>query len=185
MTLFSRQFSSEDGSLLVVALLILAILTLIGTMAATGSKTEVQIAGNHKLYNIAFQLADSGVYATPKLITASFETGIEQSGPGIAYLGAAGTFYREIMGYDAHDTDRDIRFIIAGDSVDVDVNRIGQETLPGSGAEFASGAEGSGVGSSGGVAILFDMDSLGQGPSSSLSNITAVYRKVVGTPGGL
>jgi hypothetical protein len=180
-----KELNHEEGSIMVVGLLILVILTLIGISATNTSKTEIQIAGNQKFYKIAFHHADSGVYTTPKLISTAFDDGIEQSAAGITYLGSAGTFYREIMGYDAYDSDKDIRITLAGRNVDVDVNRIGQESLPGSGAEFASGAEGVGVGSTGGVAIFYGMDSLGEGPASSQSNVAAVYRKIVGTPGGL
>jgi hypothetical protein len=67
----------------------------------------------------------------------------------------------------------------------VDVNRTHTQNLPGGGTEFASGAEGIGVGSAGGVAIFYDIDSFGTGPDSAQSRITAVYRKVVGVAGGM
>jgi hypothetical protein len=171
--------------MLVVVLLILVILTLVGITTATNSKVEVQVAGNQKFHKIAFHHADSGIYTTPKLISAAFDTGTEATASGISYLGSTGDFYREVMGYDSHDAARDLRITLAGYDVDVDVNRLGTETLAGSGAEFASGAEGIGVGSTGGVAVVYGLDSLGEGPSDSLSNIAAVYRKIVGTPGGL
>jgi hypothetical protein len=50
--------------------------------------------------------------------------------------------------------------------------------------EFASGAEGVGAGS-GGIGILYNINSLGEGPAASRSNVEAVYRKIVGMPGGL
>ena len=70
-------------------------------------------------------------------------------------------------------------------SIDVDVNRTRVQHLAGGGVEFASGAEGIGVGSAGGVAIFYALDSLGNGPASSVSDIGGVYRKVIGVPGGL
>ncbi|MEJ2724720.1 MAG: PilX N-terminal domain-containing pilus assembly protein [Deltaproteobacteria bacterium] len=180
-----KSMADENGSIMVVTLLILVILTLVGITAATTSKIEVQVAGNQKFHKIAFHHADSGIYTTPKLISAAFDTGVELSGPGISYLGNMGDFYREIMGYNPYDSDRDVRITLAGYDVDVDVNRLGTETLAGSGAEFASGAEGIGVGSTGGMAVIYGLDSLGEGPSEAQSNIGAVYRKIVGTPGGL
>ena len=180
-----KTVRNEKGSMMVVVLLILVILTLVGITAATTSKVEVQVAGNQKFHKIAFHHADSGIYTTPKLISAAFDTGTELSVSGISYLGSTGDFYREIMGYDSHDSERDVRITLAGYDVDMDVNRLGTETLAGSGAEFASGAEGIGVGSTGGVAVVYGLDSLGEGPSKSFSNIAAVYRKIVGTPGGL
>jgi hypothetical protein len=184
MSPLSKSVRNEKGSAIVVVLLILVILTLLGITTATTSKIEIQVAGNQKFHKIAFHHADSGVYTTPKLISAAFDTGTAPTGSGITYLGST-DFYREIMGYEPYDADRDVRITIAGYDVDVDVNRLGTETLAGSGAEFASGAEGIGVGSTGGVAVVYGLDSLGEGPSQSLSNIAAVYRKIVGTPGGL
>ena len=89
------------------------------------------------------------------------------------------------MGFDPHDAAPDIGFTLGGHDITVDVNRVGTEIIPGGSAEFASGAEGVGSGSSGGVGILYDMDSLGEGPSAALSNVNALYRKVIGTAGGL
>jgi hypothetical protein len=75
--------------------------------------------------------------------------------------------------------------ILGGFDVDVDVDRIGEENLAGTSTEFASGAEGVGAGSSGGVAIYYGIDSHGQGPVTSESNVSGVYKKVVGIAGGL
>ena len=184
MKSFINQAKNEEGFVLVIALLILVFLTIIGISATTTTQIELQISGNEKFYKIAFYNADSGVYATPKLISACLDNGAEQDVAGFTYLGSSGTFYREIMGYDAHDSDKDIRFTLGGFNVNMDVKRTGQETLAGGGAGFGGGAEGIGAGA-GGVAILYDMDSFGEGPSSSLSNVGAVYRKVLGVPGGL
>ena len=110
--------------------------------------------------------------------------------PGLTYLGSSGTFYRGVMGFDEYDDeyeydpDKCIKFTLGGFDVNVDVKRGKPETLAGGGVEFASGAEGIGPGA-GGVAIFYDMDSSGEGPNSSFSNVGAVYRKVLGVPGGL
>lgn len=184
MTLSCKNFmGKDDGSVMVLVLLIMVILSLIGISAATTAEIEMQIAGNEKFHRIAFHNADSGVYATPKLISDSFDNGAEM--PGITYLGPSGTFYREIMGFDAPDAARDLRITLGGFDVDVDVNRIGEETLVGTSTEFASGSEGVGSGSSGGIAIYYEINSLGQGPATSVSNVSGVYRKVVGIAGGL
>jgi len=184
MKSFMNQAKNEEGYVLVVALLFMVFLTLIGISATTTTQIELQISGNEKSYKIAFYNGDSGVYATPKLISACLDNGAEPDMAGLTYLGTSGTFYREIMGYDAHDSDKDIRFSVGGFNVDVDVERTGEETLVGGGAEFGSGAEGIGAGA-GAVAVLYNMNSFGSGPSSSLSKVGAVYRKVLGVPGGL
>ena len=183
MTLAYKKSMREEGSVMVVALLIMAVLSLIGISAATTTEIELQIAGNEKFHRIAFHHADSGVFSTPKIISGSFDNGAELTGAGINYLGTSGTFYREIMGFDVHDADKDLRITLGG--FDVDVDRIGEENLVGTSTEFASGAEGVGGGSSGGVAIYYGIDSHGQGPVTSVSNVSGVYRKVVGVAGGL
>jgi Tfp pilus assembly protein PilX len=185
MILSFKQQKSERGSVLIVALFILVILTLLGIMATTTTETEIHIAGNEKFHKIAFQNADSGVYSSPKVISAAFDAGAAPTWAGVTYLAPANTFYREIMGFDPHDAAPDIAFILGGYDITVDVNRVGQEIIPGGSAEFGSGAEGVGSGSSGGVGILYDIDSLGEGPSAALSNVDAMYRKVIGTAGGL
>jgi hypothetical protein len=181
----SGQLVENTGSITVIALLILVVLTIIGVGATTTSQIELQIAGNHKFHLIAFENADSGVYVTPKLISACIDNNDEQSFSEVTYLGSGDTFYRELMGFDANDSSRDIRFVVTGFNVDVDVTRLSVQYITGGGTEFGSGAEGIGVGSKGGVAILYDMDSLGAGPGSSMANVAAVYRKVIGVPGGL
>ncbi len=195
----STIIKNEDGSALIFAILILALLTLIGISATTTSTIEVQIAGNDKFHKMAFYGADSGVYTIPKVISRALD---EHATPGnlvnhtygaFTYLdtgtdddGSSGsTFYRELAGFAPNDTSPDIKFALGGDDVEVDVERDRAENLVGGGAEFASGSEGLGAGSTGGVAIFYDLDSFGSGPSNSLSNIGAVYRKVVGTAGGL
>jgi hypothetical protein len=180
-----HRHMNEDGSAMVVALLILVLLSIIGVSTTKKSEMEVQIAGNQKSSKVAFLVADSGVYATPKLISLCMESDAEETVTGITYLGSSGSFYRELMGFDDGDSDCDINFDVGGFDVDVDVQRAGTEMLPGGGVEFASGAEGPGVGSTGGVAVLYDLDSFGDGPGDSHSNVGGVYRKVVGTPGGL
>jgi hypothetical protein len=180
-----RVLRNEDGSALIVTLLVLAILTLIGIGASNTTSTDIQIAANEKFHKMAFYHADAGVYSTPKLISSAIDNSSNPSGTGFTYLDT-GTdiFYRELMGYNAYDSSPDVGFSLGGENVQVDVSRDRVETLAGGGAEFAAGAEGVGTGSTGSIAIFFAMDSFGEGPNSSDSNVGAVYRKV-DVPGGL
>jgi len=175
----------EEGSALVIALMIMVLLTLLGLGVTRTTDTDVDVSRNDMFHRIAFYHADSGVFTIPKVISQCIQHGSEVTISGITYLGTAGTFFREIMGYDTHDTDKDVRFTIGGYNVDVDVNRTGQKNLAGGGVEFASGAEGIGVGSAGGVGVFYKLNSLGTGPSGSQSEVVARYRKVIGVPGGL
>ena len=190
---------NEDGSVMIASVLILALLTIVGISATDTTTVERHIASNDQFHKMAFYNADSGVYTTPKLISRSINTsevvptGTGNPAAGIQYQVApsgtdpAGTpFYRQIMGYDTYDGGNvDIQFALDGRDVDVDVQRLRAQNLAGGGAEFASGSEGIGVGSAGGVAIFYGLNSQGQGPRSALSRVGAVYRKVVGVAGGL
>ena len=182
---FKRPLVEQNGSVLIIALLIMVLLTVVGLSVTRTTDIDIEIAKNDQYHKTAFFNADSGVYTTPKLISLCMENGAEQNVPNISYVGSPGTFYREIMGYDAHDAASDIQFNLGGFTVNVDVNRTGQQNLAGGGVEFASGAEGVGVGSGGGVAVFFDLDSQGNGPNGSLSDVEATYRKVIGVVGGL
>ena len=181
---------NEEGSALIVALLLLMLLTLIGIAATTTTTTDMQIAANEKFHKVAFYHADAGVYAIPKLISEAIDDGANPAVAAITYLeedagGVTDAFFKELMGFDAYDSDKDIRFALGGDNVDVDVERDRTETLVGGGDEFGAGAEGAGVGSTAGTAIYYNLDSFGSGPNNSESNVGATYRKVVATAGGL
>ena len=194
-------FRNEDGSILVITLLTLVALTLMGIAAITTSTIEIQIAANDKFYKTAFHNADSGVYAIPKVISVALDENITPGNisgaekrydaftyfdPGTSDDGLSGrTFYRELAGLDNHDINPDIGFTLNNNDIEVDVRRDSAENLVGGGVEFLSGYEGVGVGSSGGVAVFFELDSSGNAQRDTLSNIGAFYRNVIGTAGGM
>jgi hypothetical protein len=55
--------NNRQGSVIVIALIILVLLTIIGIAATNTSTTEVQISTNALLNNVAFYTADSGIEA--------------------------------------------------------------------------------------------------------------------------
>ena len=55
--------NNQQGSVIVIAMVILVLLTIIGIAAINTSTTEVQISINALLHNIAFYTADSGIEA--------------------------------------------------------------------------------------------------------------------------
>ena len=191
MNSFCSHIHNEDGFVFIVALFVLILLTIIGISATNTTTIDLQISQNDKAYKIAFYNADGGIYATPKLISKTVDEGEEITGGDqgsftYSTRGDSSSFFRQVMGFDAYDNGtRDIEFTLGGNNVNVDVNRTGQEIMVGGGAEFASGAEGIGAGSGGGVMILYDMDSFGSGPYNARSNLGAIYQKVTGMQGGL
>lgn len=190
MNSFCKHIQNEDGFILIVALFVLILLTIIGISATKTSTIDLQISQNDKAYKIAFYNADGGIYPSAKLISQTVEAGAEITGSDkgtITYLsrpsGDTSSFFNQVMGYEAYDGGTlDIQFTLGGNQVNVDVKRTKSEALVGGGAEFAAGAEGV---SGGTMAVYFDIDSFGSGPSNASSNVVATYRKVVGVPGGL
>ena len=59
MRILLRYGKKEEGSVLVVALLILVLLTIIGLAATNTSKIELNISGNEKLHKMAFYAAEA------------------------------------------------------------------------------------------------------------------------------
>ncbi len=192
------KLQNQDGSVTIVAgLLILVVLTLIGISATNTTKVELQIAANDQFSKIAFFNSDSGLYGAPKVISTIINTSAQYAlggadSPGVQYA-PGGTpqlqFFEQVMGYRVYDGGvPDLDFSPGGITTLVDARRDRQENIVGGSAEFASGAEGIGAGSTGGVALFYDMRSNAQGPPAynpSIAQLGGEYRKVVGLAGGL
>jgi Tfp pilus assembly protein PilX len=169
---------SEEGSIMVITLLVLTILTLIGIGANDTTTTDIQIAANEKFYKMAFYHADGGIYSTPKLISEALEAGANPSGTSFSYLDAgADALFDELMGYEDNDADTDVSFSLGGQNVNVDLQRGDSENLSGGEADFPSGTVA-------GFYTNFNLDSFGNGPNNTTCNVGATYRKVF-VPGGL
>ena len=187
--------ANERGFLLVTAMVVLLLLMLIGIGAMRTSSIEVLIAGNDKFHKEAFYSADSGAYLTPILLTLARDAGADPAaGPQITLWGIDGTspsdgtrFYNETMGFveDATALDPDFRVQVGLMPVDVDIAHTGSHQQVGGGAEFGMGAAGVGAGSAAGVWIGYTLTATGQAPKNSVSIVSASYRYVPGTAGGL
>ena len=55
--------NNERGSVLIIAVLMLVLLTIIGISATNTTTTDLQIAGNEKTHRIAFYAAEAGIEA--------------------------------------------------------------------------------------------------------------------------
>ncbi len=70
MKSFIKDIINEDGSVMVVAILILALLTIIGIAAMSTTNVELKISGNEKSYKMALYAAEAArgyVVKTPEL----------------------------------------------------------------------------------------------------------------------
>lgn len=189
---YFSSFENENGSAIVIALIVLAALTIIGIASSNFSVTELFISANDTVKKISFFNSDAGVFAVPKVISQSInekQTPSTLSPPftfndiGIDTTSGDRSLYRELAGLEDHDTNADIIFQNDGlHNTEVDIERLGSFSLVGGGAEFGSGAEGHGTGLKG---IRFRLASTGRAEKNAETVIEARYLKVLGTAGGL
>lgn len=59
-SIFKDTIGNESGFAIIVALIMLAIITVMGIAATRTSEIETRIASNERLYNIAFYAAEAG-----------------------------------------------------------------------------------------------------------------------------
>jgi len=188
-----RCIGSDRGVALVFALVIMLVLTIIGSSATLTSQVDLKISGNTKVIRTSFYAADGGIQMAPKVISriitdraipAPSET------PLLTYDLA--NLLEKIMGYiEDDDPGTDTADIAMSQgtqgTIAVDVFRLDTRYLSGGGVEFASGTEGVGVGGAASAAIIYNLASrgtVGTSPKTTDSDIIARYRKVVGVAGG-
>jgi hypothetical protein len=92
---------TEDGYIIIAALLILALLTIICVSAANMSKTEINIATNELLYERAFYAAESGLQHLTELLRSQYVEG------NAAILSSGGTSNWSFALQGAADSDMD------------------------------------------------------------------------------
>ena len=198
-----RLIGSDRGVALIFALVLLLVVSIIGSSATLTSQIDLKLSGNTKVIRTSFYVADGGIMLSPKvisrIITHRALPTLELT-PLLTYdnwekTGEDPVLLKKIMGFamDSEYQDEDLN--AADISMDkgtlgnmaVDLTRVATHYLSGGGVEFASGTEGVGVASSASAAIIYRLDSrgtVGTAPKTTSSNIVAQYRKVVGVAGG-
>ena len=198
-----RLLGSDRGVALIFALVLLLLVSIIGSSATLTSQIDLKLSGNTKLLRTSFYVADGGIMLSPKVISQvitdrALPTAEET--PLIAYdefakAGEDPVLLKKIMGfsldsdYQAADDSTPDLTVNQGTlgNMAVDLARVATNYLSGGGVEFASGTEGVGVGGAATAAIIYRLDSkgtVGTGPGTTSSNIVALYRKVAGVAGG-
>jgi hypothetical protein len=201
---FPDPRANEQGFVLVTAMLILVILTLIGTSMTNTTVTEIQIAGNDKLQKQSFTQADGGTEAGSNLleeniscpdgfsalqigwaeITANIPTGV---------TGAKLNFWQNEIDPASlatpipypSDTQRHIR-IPNNDAVPhTNLHFFGNSELStGSAIQMIAGYEGTGYGAAtGGGQLVTNVDSQHIGLNNSESAIRVLWRHIIGHEG--
>jgi len=75
------MIKNEDGTILVVALLILALVSVVGVAATSSSSIEIQIAKNQKLYKQNFYRAEAAVIECAKTMESESNEDLEDRSP--------------------------------------------------------------------------------------------------------
>jgi Tfp pilus assembly protein PilX len=183
------SLGNERGIVLISTMLILVLVTILGVSALNTSITEIQIAGNDKTSRMAFYHSDGGTYSSAKLISQALDAGEAPAYSGLSYDEAnpadPGDFLKKVMGFIEYADTRDAELVTATGTVEIDIRSRVARHIVGGGVEFATGSAGAGVGSIGGVEILFRTRVTGIAANNSRMTIENRYSKVLGTSGGL
>jgi hypothetical protein len=202
-TVVARITGSERGVALIFALVLLLVVSIIGSSATLTSQIDLKLSGNTKVIRTSFYVADGGIMLSPKVISQIItdrELPTPEQTPLITYdawdkNGEDPVLLKKIMGFsmdsdyeNADDSNPDIAMDQGTlGSMAVDLTRVATRYLSGGGVEFAAGTEGVGVGGAASAAIIYrlaSMGTVGTAPKTTSSNIVAQYRKVVGVAGG-
>jgi len=201
--LVGQMIGNERGVVLVFALVLMLVLTIIGSSATMTSQIDLKISGNTKVIRTSFYVADGGIMMSPKVISRIITDRalpLASETPLLAYDDYAAVdddpvLLKKIMGFamdNAYQSADDITTDISMaqgtlGNMAVDLTRVATRYLSGGGVEFAAGTEGVGVSGAASAAIIYRLDSrgtVGTAPKTTSSNIVAQYRKVAGVAGG-
>lgn len=200
-----NYLSGERGMALIIALLLMVVVTVLGTGAIITSSTDIQISGNYKTSQEVLHGADGGVQIVQGIINRAFDgTGVVTFNTDTVFVPYDVNFPLEAKITDV-DGDGDI------DSNDYDHNDSGNKTNPrdiqtnnvdlliplqdmevlidvdvtprnllGFSIEFASAYEGIGSGTQGGSARFYRINSGGRekGSANVTSILEAEYRRM-------
>lgn len=192
--MFANKLRDESGVALIFAILMLALLSIIGLSTSSNTELELKISGNEKAHKMAFYFADGGNEVSKELI----EEGIEERG------------WKEISGTTItldKVTVEDKDFFLASDWEDTTIFTDGPNspgTFPtatyrdatvnfgtgttalifgsnsrlssGGAVQMIAGYEGKGKGSaSGGAWLIYDVRSQHDGPNNSSARVRSQW----------
>jgi len=200
----SRMVGNDRGVVLIFALVLMLVLTIIGSSATMTSQIDLKISGNTKVIRTSFYVADGGIMLSPKVISRiitdralplASETPLLAYDDYVAAVGEDPVLLKKIMGFTMdsdYQSNDDSTTDISMDqgtlgNMAINITRMSTQYLSGGGVEFAAGTEGVGVGGAASAAIIYKLDSwgtVGTAPKTTSSNIMAQYRKVAGVSGG-
>lgn len=200
---------AEEGSTIVLVLVVLMLMTVIGISAVNMSTVEQTISVNDKNHKVVFYHGESGNFAMAKYVARVLDE--DEVPPQTDTVGGvAKEIHRfdleegentedlkdEVYGYpDAYDEENDLSFAMTSglkkedgtlqtvtSEIGINIDRLKAEQEVGGGAEFGTGA--SGIGEETAYALPYWFTTTANGPGGSRSKIMSKYLKL-NVPGGL
>ncbi|MFH0925199.1 MAG: hypothetical protein V1872_06145 [bacterium] len=173
--------ANEEGTALLMSMLMLIILTFLGMASLMSTDTDLQISGNKKSHTRTFYAADSGVEAGLGILEETINSGYTPAtGSPITINTTEFYLNKEIEPTAPASDNSDITLSGIGGS-DVYLRIYGGETTlsPGSGIQIGAGYEGKGKGAAGGGAyIIYNIRSLAASNDNSQSKVRLQWRHV-------
>jgi hypothetical protein len=191
------QMNNSNGGVTIAALLILAVLTIIGIASISTSNIEVQIATNDKVHKMAFYAADGGTELGTELLELNIACASGFTSDNLAVTDDVTVVDRDfwmqndepkdgsdnVIPYPSN-TERDILINNAA-GTNTNLSIFGVTALGVGGAiEMAAGYEGKGKGAAGGgVSLLYQIFSQHLGLADSESVVAIEWRHNIGSEG--
>lgn len=172
---------NEKGAVLVTALIILALLMVLGTSITMTSSVEMNIAKNEKVAQTAFYRSENARVVAVEVIQAASAGATWSDGDNFQshsdIVISDGDFFEE--GFDTANT---VDTVSASPDLqlsnslqaDVDIDKTQVSPMPGASAEYGSGYEG--VGHESMVQAIYRIDSIGEGSSGAQARVQLEYR---------
>ena len=177
MRFFSNILSNQNGSILLIGILVISLVTVIGLAALNTSNLELQIAANDKVHNMAFYNAE-GAYQAVFSIFDNIRNGEPPSSFASKYstfgfAGSGNTFWEEDNGNDGVTSSPDV-IITALNGASVDVDQM-ETDMAGESIINRAGYEGLGKSAAGNWVTAYNMQILGTAAlgARALLNINA------------
>lgn len=165
---------NEDGTVLIIALMMLVMLTVIGISASSISNIEIQIAGNDKFYKTAFYAADGGSEMGAELVEKILET------RSLTTSGTVTVSNSDFWSQTAAPTADDVTVSnVAGGQVGLKM--YGNSALSSGGAiQLIAGYEGKGKGAGGsGAYMVYDIESKSSTPPNAQAKVHTRWRHMI------
>ncbi len=188
----------EQGAALILALLVLMVLAVFSMTAIITASTGLKISSKYKMREQALYTADGAADGASGIISRAISNGnrIDATDLSSSYFSVSTTdtdgdgvtdLEAEIAGINGTKTSRNPDGLsspnatvdILGDTASIDIDYLQSKLMPGASSEFAARYEGIGSGTSGGVAVTYEIDSSGEMQDQS-AKLGAVYKCVEG-----